>query len=442
MPLAVQTTQRFSMQILIYSYNYYPEPIGIAPLMTELAEGLVKRGHDVRVVTGMPNYPERQVHPDYRKKFYVTEQIKGVTVQRSYMWVRPNPNLIDRILLDGSFVATSLVQALRGWRPDLVMLTAPPLPVSVPASLLGAIYSCPVVLNLQDILPDAAIHLGILKNPAMIRVFEALERFAYRSATAISVITDKFTENLHSKGVDPKKITCIPNWVDTSFIRPLDKQPNAFRAAQGLEGKFVVQYSGNIAHSQGIETVIRAAAQLAHIPEIVFAIAGEAQAVQRLESWCRAEGISLENIRLLELQPRPELPTMLAAADVGLIVQKRNVVAFNMPSKTQVLMASGRPIIASVPGDGPAAEAIHRSGAGLLAEPESPDSLVQAVLDLYHDPERAVQMGRKGRQFALEHYSFEASLKRYEELFASVIAEASSETAPTANAVPDLSGSR
>ncbi len=438
----VQTTQRSSMRILIYSYNYYPEPIGIAPLMTELAEGLVKRGHDVRVVTGMPNYPERQIHPDYRKKFYVTEEINGVTVQRSYMWVRPNPSLIDRILLDGSFVATSLVQAVRGWRPDLVMLTAPPLPVSVPASLLGTIYSCPVVLNLQDILPDAAIHLGILKNPAMIRVFESLERFAYRSATAISVITDKFTENLQGKGVEADKITCIPNWVDTSFIRPLDKSPNAFRTAQGLEGKFVVQYSGNIAHSQGIETVIRAAAQLAHIPDLMFVIAGEAQAVKRLENWCDEESIARDNIRLLELQPRKDLPTMLAAADVGLIVQKRNVVAFNMPSKTQVLMASGRPIVASVPGDGPAAEAIHQSQAGMVVEPESPEGLAKAVMELYENPERAAQMAKNARQFALDNYSFEASLNRYEELFEAVIAEDMTAKSPVPDAVPGMSGSR
>ncbi len=417
--------------------------------MTELAEGLVKRGHEVRVVTGMPNYPERQIHPDYRKKLYVTEERQGVTIQRSYMWVRPNPGLIDRILLDGSFVVTSFFQALRGWRPDLVMLTAPPLPVSVPASMLGLLYSCPVVLNLQDILPDAAIHLGILKNPAMIRVFESLERFAYRSSTAISVITDKFTDNLQTKGVNPKKIHCIPNWVDVSFIRPLPKQPNAFRTAQGLEDKFVVLYSGNIAHSQGIETVLRAAAQLIHVPELVFVIVGEANAVERLQQWCIDQEISLDNIRLLELQPRKDLPTMLAAADVGLIVQKRNVVAFNMPSKTQVLMASGRPIVASVPGDGPAAEAVRDSQAGLVVSPETPEELAQAVLSLYEQPEKAAQMGQNGRQYALDHYSFEASLNRYEDLFEAVIAPAESTASSESTvspsprrAVPGMSGTR
>src|SRR6476469_5913105 len=143
------------MRILIYSYNYHPEPIGIAPLMTELAEGLVQRGHEVRVVTGMPNYPQRRIYDEYQGKLYVTEEKNGVTIQRSFVWVKPKPGLLDRILLDGSFVLTSFLQAMRGWRPDVILLTVPPLPVSVPAALLGWIRRCPVVLNLQDILPDA-----------------------------------------------------------------------------------------------------------------------------------------------------------------------------------------------------------------------------------------------------------------------------------------------
>ena len=98
------------MKILIYSYNYYPEPIGIAPLMTELAEGLVKRGHQVRVVTAMPNYPERKIYHDYRGKFFHTEYKNGVQIQRSYVWARPAPKLIDRLLLDASFLVKALFQ--------------------------------------------------------------------------------------------------------------------------------------------------------------------------------------------------------------------------------------------------------------------------------------------------------------------------------------------
>ena len=404
-----------AMRILIYSYNYYPEPIGIAPLMTELAEGLAKRGHEVRVITAMPNYPQREIYEQYRGKLYETEERNGVTIQRSYVWVKPKPSLLDRIFLDSSFVCTSFFQALRGLRPDLVLLTVPPLPVCAPAALLGWLYNCPIVLNVQDILPEAAVHVGLIKNKALIWVLEAIEKFAYRTAHTVSVIAEGFVENLESKGVPSEKITCIPNWVDTSFIHPLPKENNAFRRAHQLEGKFVVLYSGNIALTQGLETVVEAAARLCDVPDIVFVIVGEMKAVERLKRYCKTCGAN--NVVLLPFQPRERLPEMLAAADVGLIVQKHNVVSFNMPSKTQVLLASGRPVIASVPGSGSAAKAIEKSRGGVVVEPENPVALAKQILELQKNPEQAERLGKQGRQYALERYSFEQALSQYENLF-------------------------
>lgn len=406
------------MRILIYTYNYFPEPIGIAPLVTELAEGLVKRGHQVRVVTGMPNYPQRRIYEAYRWKLYLTELTNGVAVQRSYVWVRPKPSLIDRLLLEVSFVVTSFIHALRGKRPDVIFLTTPPLPVSVPSALLAWIHRTPVVLNLQDILPDAAVRIGILKNPKLIRIFEVLEKFAYRTATKITVIADDFVKHLHEKGVPEHKIVQIPNWVDVHFIRPLPKENNQFRAEHKLNSNFVVLYSGNIALTQGLETVIEAATRLLHIPEIAIVIVGEENALQRLHNYCEKCGAT--NVRLLPFQPREKLPEMLAAADVGLVIQKSNVICFNMPSKIQVLLASGRPIVASIPPIGSAARVIQQSGAGLLVPPENPDALAAAILDLYANPDKLKVLGEKGREYAIEKYSFEQALNQYEELFAAV----------------------
>ncbi|MBW4569225.1 MAG: glycosyltransferase family 4 protein [Tolypothrix carrinoi HA7290-LM1] len=408
------------MHILIYSYNYHPEPIGIAPLMTELAEGLVKRGHSVRVITGMPNYPQREIYDGYRGKWYVTEEKNGVTIQRSYLRIKSKPNLVDRLLLELSFVFTSIPQALNGWRPDVILLTVPPLMVSLPAALLGCLYDCPVVLNVQDILPEAAIRVGLIRNKWMIRALETLEKFAYRTAHSISVIADGFVENLVKKGVSPSKIRCIPNWVDVNFIRPLPKKNNAWKKAHKLDDKFVVLYSGNIALTQGLETVVEAAARLRHIKKIVFAIAGESQALERLEKYCQTCGA--DNVVLLPLQPREQLPSMLAGADIGLIVQKSNVISFNMPSKIPLLLASGRAIIGSVPASGTAAKAIRKSGGGIVVKPESPEALAAAVMDLYNNPLKTEMLGKTGREFAVERYSFEQALDQYEQLFVDAIA--------------------
>ncbi|HEY9651403.1 MAG TPA: glycosyltransferase family 4 protein [Coleofasciculaceae cyanobacterium] len=406
------------MRILIYSYNYHPEPIGIAPLMTELAEGLVKRGHQVRVITSMPNYPQRRIYDDYQGKWYLTEEKEGVIIQRSYVWIRPKPGLITRILLDGSFVVTSFVQALKGWRPDVILVTIPSLPVCVPAALLGYFYKCPVVVNLQDILPEAAVHVGLIKNKFAIRIFEALEKFAYRTAHTISVITEEFTENLVGKGVPKDKITCIPNWANVNFIRPLPKEDNTFRAEHQLNNKFVVLYSGNIALTQDLRTVLKAAKLLQHIPDIAFVIVGDPQALEELRKFATAE--KLDNILLLPFQEREKLPEMLAAADVGLILQKRNVISFNMPSKSLVLLASGRPIIASVPLTGTAARVVQQSGGGVVVKPQNPKALANAILDLYQNPEKAESLGQQGREYAVKNYSFQRVLNSYETLFTQV----------------------
>lgn len=406
------------MNILIYSYNYHPEPIGIAPLMTELAEGLVKSGHQVRVITGMPNYPERRIYREYRGKFYTREQRNGVTVERNYVWIRPNPGLLDRVLLDGSFVLNSFFNAIRGDRPDVILATVPPLPVCIPATILGRLYNCPVVLNVQDIQHEAAVHVGLLKNKTVIRIFEALEKFAYQAATKISVIADGFVDNLLGKGVDPNKIDLIPNWVNVNFIRPLPKEQNLFREAYQLKDKFVALYSGNIGLTQGLETVIEAATRLRHLPEIAFVIVGEKEALQRLQQQCQARGA--DNVLLLPFQAREKLPELLAAADVGLVLQKHNVIAFNLPSKIPVILASGRPIIASVPATGTAAKAVQRSGGGMVIAPEDPEALAAAILELYNNPDKAERLGQQARQAAIDYYSFEQALNQYEDLFTSL----------------------
>ncbi|MEM7066461.1 MAG: glycosyltransferase family 4 protein [Cyanobacteria bacterium P01_B01_bin.77] len=407
------------MRILIYSYNYHPEPIGIAPLMTELAEGLVTKGHEVRVVTAMPNYPQRKIYPDYRGQLYCEEERNGVKIQRCYVAIHPNPGVITRILLDGSFALLSFFQALKGWRPDVILFTSPSLPACVPVALLKLIYGCPTVLSLQDILPEAAVRTGLISNRTAIRIFEVLEKFAYASATRIGVITDSFSKNLVSKGVPVGKIKRISNWVDTKFIRPLPKYDNQFRRKHGLQDKFIVLYSGNIARTQGVRAIIYAAATLEHIPDIEFVIVGEQRQLFDLEDLRKELGVN--NVSLLPFEARKDLPTMLAAADISLIMQKASVVGFNMPSKTMVLMASGRPIVASVPGGGAAAQAVRDSGGGLVVEPEKPNALAQAIQTLYNDSAQTEQLGKRGRAYAIANYAFEQSLDAYESLLTSLV---------------------
>ena len=407
------------MRILVYSYNYHPEPIGIAPLMTELAEGLVSRGHEVRVVTAMPNYPERKIYSDYRGRLFSEEVRNGVHIQRCFVAIRPNPGLVTRVLLDGRFALLSFIQDIKGLRPDDILSTSPSLPASVPVAAVKTLFSCPVVLSLQDILPEAAVQTGLITNKVAIRAFELLEKFAYATVDRIAVITPSFADNLMGKGVPSEKMNCISNWVDVNFIRPKSKTDNAFRRKHGLQDKFVVLYSGNIARTQGVRSIVRAAEQLRDQAHIQFVIVGEESQLADLDALKQELGI--DNLKLLPFAPRQELPEMLAAADVSLIMQKKNVVGFNMPSKTMVLLASGRPVIASVPRDGAAARAIRDSKGGIVTPPENPSLLAKAILNLSKDPERAESFGQRGRQYAVTNYSFDQAIDAYESLLKTLV---------------------
>ncbi|MGY6529076.1 MAG: glycosyltransferase family 4 protein [Cyanobacterium sp.] len=407
------------MRILIYSYNYHPEPIGIAPLMTELAEGLAKNGHDVRVLTAMPWYPESQIYPDYRGKIYTEEEKNGVKIYRSYVWASQKRSFINRAMFEISFAFFSFWQGLKCWQPEIIISTIPGLPAIIPAYFLSKIYGSPLVVNLQDILPDAAVHVGLLTNEKLIKIFSILEKFAYQKADKISVIADGFTKNLAKKNVDVDKIIKIPNWVDVDFIKPVAKKDSYFIEENSLQGKFVVIYSGNIALTQPIEILMEAAQKLKHLDDLMVVIVGKEEALARLEKY--RQELDCDNVLLRPFQPREKLPEMLGAVEIGMVTQKSNVIDFNLPSKIPVLLASGCVIIGSVPESGTAAQAIKESGGGVVIPPEDAEALAKQIEEFYHNRELVAQMSRAGRKYAEINYSFEGAIALYEELFKSLV---------------------
>ncbi|HEY5141757.1 MAG TPA: glycosyltransferase family 4 protein [Methylococcales bacterium] len=401
------------MKILILSYNYHPEPIGIAPLITELAEGLVQRGHQVRVVTALPNYPERRIYAKYRGRLFHKEVLNGVHLVRHWVYIRPQPRLWTRLAFEASTLLLSTWAALMQPRADVTLTVSPQLSGSITARLLNLYKGIPFILNIQDLLPDAAIASGLLKSSLLISLFKALERFAYRHAKGIAVISAPFIVNLTHKGVAPGKLYQIPNWVDTRFIVPLDRQ-TPLRRQMGLTDAFVVMYSGNIGLTQGLETLIDCANLLRDDPKIQFVIVGEERALAQLRE--RIQHYGLTNVYTIPFQPRPQLPQMLASVDVNLILQKAHILDINMPSKTMLLMASARPVVASVNPKGEVAKIIHESACGIIVQPEDPAQLAAALVALKNDPEECQLLGERGRNFACENFDREKVLSTYENL--------------------------
>ncbi|MGH9801518.1 MAG: glycosyltransferase family 4 protein, partial [Blastocatellia bacterium] len=261
--------------------------------------------------------------------------------------------------------------------------------------------------------PDCLVLIDQLRSPLLIRTFKHLEKFIYRASTRVTVLSEGMKENLLRKGVPTEKITVIPNWANVEAIRPVERQ-NSFRAANGLNGDFVVMFAGNLGFIAMLDNVVETARLLQHDPSIQFLIVGEGNAKPGLVS--RANELGLRNIRFLPTQPKEVLPEMLGAADLSLVTLNKQLGQLNVPSKTYSIMASGRPVLASVPLDSEIASLIKVADCGLGIPPEDPRSMAEAIRQLFAQPDRLREFGANGRRYVEEHLSRQRLTARYNDL--------------------------
>jgi glycosyltransferase involved in cell wall biosynthesis/ribosomal protein S18 acetylase RimI-like enzyme len=388
------------MKILLLVY-YFPPEIGSGPhLPYELGESLVQSGHDVTVVTSFPHYHVPEMPEQYRGRFLYTEELGGMKVLRINA---PNAHAKSAIVRGiGQQIAPWMLalRALGGVKPDVVFTITPPLTMGLAARLAARWFGAPCVVNVQDLFPQNAVDLGVLRNRILIRFFESLERRLYRTATAITVMSEGNRDYVIAKGAKPEKIFTVFNWVDTDLIQPGDRM-NSFRATQGLGDDFMVLFAGTMGWSQGLSVVVEAAKMLATEPGLSFLLVGDG--VERAGLERQAAG--LPNVRFLPIQSKEVYPQVLAAADAALVTLRPEVGTPTVPSKIATIMAAGRPILASIPLSGDAPRLIASAGAGIVVPPADAQALADAVLKLKCDGAAAEQMGYNGRRYAESHLS-------------------------------------
>lgn len=409
------------MRILFLTMYYQPDSAATGILMAELAEELAEQGHEVQVVTSMPHYSTNSVWKEYRHKLWMRERQGKIQVQRVWSYVPVNKDkLLPRFFSYLSFTLLSAVAGILMPRPDVIVTPSPspPLTNGVSAYLLGKLRGVPFITNIQDIYPDVAIRMGVMKNPMIIAGYKKLERFVYTHSSAITVISEGFRSNLATKGVPEGKIDIIPNFIDTTFILPHPRR-NSFSAEQGWDDKFVSLFAGNVGMSQGLDTVLEAAARLQDIPDLLFAILGNGASKPALMA--QAETLGLKNIQFLPYQSYDRVPELYSAADLGLIPLRRGFTNDSVPSKLFTIMGVARPLIASVDAHSETAQVIAESGCGLCIEPEDPQALADAVRTLYESRERAEEMGRRGRRHVETHYTRVSVARQYEAVFARLL---------------------
>lgn len=403
------------MRILLLTTYFKPDITANGILLTQLALEWQRLGHEVTVVTSMPHYATNRIWDAYRGKLWVREKMAGLDVYRVYLYVpERKTSIFGRLFNYASFNLLSTAIAVTRSRPDIVFVPSPPLTNGVAGYIIAKRFGVPFIYNVQDIYPDIAIRLGILKNPRLIALFQRMERFVYRKARTVSVISQGFRRNLLAKGVPEEKIAVIPNFVDTDFIHPLPRQ-NAFSRQHGLDERFVVLFAGNVGLSQSLDTVLDAAARLRDQTDILFFIIGNGAAKPALQQRAREE--NLTNVRFLPFQPHEVVAEMYASADVGLVPLKKGITQESVPSKVFSIMAASRPIIAMVDEGSDTQRLIDQAQCGLCIEPENPDRLVEAILMLHQDHALVGTMGSRGNTFVQMYFSKSGVARQYIELF-------------------------
>ncbi|HEY8166288.1 MAG TPA: glycosyltransferase family 4 protein [Gemmatimonadaceae bacterium] len=399
------------MRILVLSLYYDPDVCqSNGPIIRAICDDLASAGHEVTVLTSFPHYNRDEVWPEYKGRLFQRDKVGAVRVIRSYIHVSANRTPLARILNYLSFNISSSIAGLRAGRHDVIFAMSPPLTIGLTAWLLGSIYGIPYTYNLQDIWPEVAVKLGMLRGASTIRFFESMERFIYRYAAQIFAISSEFRENLLRKGVDESKVQVIPNFVDTARITPMSRD-NRFAHEHGLVGKFVALYAGNVGLSQGLEVILDAAEALRAESDILFLIVGSGGLRDRLIA--DAAKRELTNVRFLPLQPEEDVPLLYGSADVGLIPLKKGIAESSVPSKTYTIMAAARPYIAGVDEDSNVWRLTVDAQCGVCVPPEDSSTLVNAILRLRVDPEERRRMGKAGREYVERHFAREAVTARY-----------------------------
>jgi colanic acid biosynthesis glycosyl transferase WcaI len=403
------------MRCLIIGLNYLPESTSIGPYTSDLAEYLLSCGHTVRVVTSFPTAPQWKIWDGYDSRLFMREVIHGVPVQRTFLYVPVQPKkAINRILFDLSFAFSSLLGGLLSGKADIVIVVSPPLELGLTGLVLAKLKRAPLFFHIQDLVPDAAIATGVLNERGWaIRLARYLERFIYRHADAIGVISDGFTRNLVAKGVPVNKVALLPNYIDLRFVKTGERN-NRFRHQHGIaEDKFLVMYSGSVALKQGLQTFVEAAAVLRAREEITFYLVGEGPCLKDLKAIAVAQ--KLTRMQFLSLQPRESLPIQLAAADALVVTQRKTVTDVVFPGKLLYYMAASRPIIAAVNADSETGRFVSDHQVGLVVPPEDPKALAEAIQYLQTNRTEVVRLGQNGRQVVEQMFDHKLVLSHFTE---------------------------
>jgi colanic acid biosynthesis glycosyl transferase WcaI len=392
------------VKLIVLCPHFAPDSAPTGTVMTRIVDELAALGHELHVVTSLPWYRNHRIEPGWQGRWMRTERTSWGSITR----VNPFPgddkaNLVRRATGFVAFSALALVAGLRagGWfrKADAVFAMSPPLTLGATGWLVGSARRASLLFNIQDVFPDAAVRTGAISNRWIIAVAERLERFSYRRADAVTVLSDDLRANVAAK-LPPAaagKVHVIPNFVDTDIIAPGDRM-TGYRADLGFGDEPVVLYAGNVGFSQSLDLVVAAARAC---PDLGFVVNGDGAARRELEA--SAHGVP--NLRFVGYQPAERLPEVLATGDIHVVPLRAGLGNVSVPSKTYSSLAAGRPVVAAIDPDTEVPRLIDAANAGISVPPDDAEAFIDAIRALADDPDRRRIQGSRGRRWVIANAS-------------------------------------
>ncbi len=385
------------MKLLILT-QYFPPEVG-APQnrLFELAVRLKKIGIDVSVLTAMPNYPQMKIYDGYEGKDYVYEEIEGVPVHRSSIYLPKSKSIIQRLLNYFSFVYSSaIIGNKKIGNIDVILCESPPLFLGYSALYLKRKKKAKLIFNVSDLWPESAEKLGVVTNKWMLKLAYRLEAKLYRQSVLVSGQTQGICKNINER-FPTIPTYWLPNGVDTMYYDP-QLMTTDWRKENGFSTSDVLYlYGGILGLAQGLELIIEAADKLKSNPRLKFLFVGSGPEKEKLQVLVSKK--HLHNVYFFDAVSKVNMPAILSACDVSIIpLRKLPLFLGAIPSKIFENLAMEKPVILAV--DGEARDLFVNQGkCALYSEPESVEDLTKNILLLANDTELRRQLGMNGRKY-------------------------------------------
>jgi glycosyltransferase involved in cell wall biosynthesis len=389
------------MRFLILTQYYPPETGAPQNRLSGLARELKAAGHEVSILTAMPNYPAMEIHERYKGKKYVRDQFEDIDVHRSWIYVSKNRSVISRLLNYFSFTFSSMFYAgrIKG-NFDYLMVESPPLFLGISAWWISKRKRAKMVFNVSDLWPESAEKLGVITNRTFLKMATLLEEWLYKKAFMVTGQTQGIVADI-KKRFPNKTVHWLPNGVDESifsFQRTVDVR----KQLQFSEDDFLIMYGGIIGLAQGLDVILDAAKLIPAESKITYLLLGDGPEKKRLQQRVIDEQIT--RVKFLELVSREVVPSYVDAVDVAVIpLKKMDLFLGAIPSKIFENLALGKPLLLSV--DGEARKLFVDEGkAALYIEPENSQMLAEKSLLLEANRDMVREMGNNGKAYVQSNF--------------------------------------